>query len=105
MECSTLNSGFRALRHAALALLVGVTLTHCASHEVNPDDPDSLYSEAERLFKDEQYLIAVEKFRDIKNRFPYSPRATDAELKIADSYFAQDTFLEAESAYEIFREL
>ncbi len=80
-------------------------LTHCASQEVNPDDPDSLFSEAERLFKEDQFLIAIEKYRDIKNRFPYSPRATDSELRIADAYFAQESYLEAESAYEIFREL
>ena len=87
------------------SLVLGFAFVGCASQEVNPDDPDSLFSEAERLQKDEQYLIALERYRDIKNRFPYSPRATDAELRIADTYFAQESFLEAESAYEIFREL
>lgn len=86
-------------------VLVGLLLAACSGMDVNPDDPDSLFSEAERLYKDEQYLLAIEKYRDIKNRFPYSPRATDSELRIADSYFAQESFLEAESAYEIFREL
>ncbi len=92
------------LKYFLVALLGGL-LTHCASQEVNPDDPDSLFSEAERLQKDEQYLLALEKYRDIKNRFPYSPRATDSELRIADTYFAQESYLEAESSYEIFREL
>ena len=87
-----------------LALTLGL-LTHCGGIEVNPDDPDSVYAEAERLYKDEQYLLAIEKFRDIKNRFPYSPRALDSELRIADAYFNQESYLEAESAYEIFREL
>lgn len=77
----------------------------CSSQEVNTEDPDSLYSEADRLLKDEQYLLAMEKFRDIKNRFPYSPRAVDSELRLADAYFAQESYLEAESSYEIFREL
>ncbi len=85
--------------------LVGLSVSRCVSQEVNPDDPDSLFSEAERILKDEQFLVALEKFREIKNKFPYSPRATDSELKIADTYFAQESFLEAQSAYEIFREL
>ncbi len=93
---------FKAMAIAATALLF---FASCASQQVNPEDPDSLFNEAERLIKDEQYLIGIEKLRDIKNRFPYSPRAVDAELKIADAYFAQESFLEAESAYEIFREL
>ncbi|MFM8315054.1 MAG: outer membrane protein assembly factor BamD [Deltaproteobacteria bacterium] len=77
----------------------------CSQQEVNRDDPDSLFNEAESIFKDERYLIAVEKYRDIKNRFPYSSRAVDSELRIADTYFAQENYLEAESAYEIFKEL
>lgn len=77
----------------------------CSSKEVNREDPDALYSDAEEAFKDERYIIALEKYRDIKNRFPYSSRATDAELRIADTYFEQESYLEAESAYEIFREL
>ncbi|MBY0372262.1 outer membrane protein assembly factor BamD [bacterium] len=88
-----------------LGLVAGLFLASCASQEVNPDDPDSVFSEAERLYTDKQYLLALERYRDIKSRFPYSPRATDAELRIADTYYAQDSFLEAESSYEIFREL
>lgn len=90
----------------SVLLLFGVVvLAGCSHTEANPNDPDALYNEAEEAFKDERYLIAIEKYRDIKNRFPYSPRATDAELRIADSYFAQESYLEAESAYQIFKEL
>lgn len=88
-----------------LLTLVLVFCAHCTHQEVNPEDPDSLYKEAEEAYTDEKYLIAIEKFRDIKNRFPYSARAVDAELRIADSYFKQESYLEAASAYEIFREL
>lgn len=90
---------------ALFLTLALVFLAHCTHQEVNPEDPDSLYKEAEESFKDEKYLIAIEKYRDIKNRFPYSARATDAELRIADAYFKQESYLEAASAYEIFREL
>lgn len=86
-------------------VLVAVSVVGCSSKEVNKEDPDALYSDAEESFKDERYLAAMEKYRDIKNRFPYSSRAVDAELRIADTYFAQESYLEAESAYEIFKEL
>jgi outer membrane protein assembly factor BamD len=86
-------------------LVVLLFFAACSHQEVNKEDPDSLYNEAESIFKDERYLIAIEKYRDIKNRFPYSARAVDSELRIADTYFAQENFLEAESAYEIFKEL
>lgn len=85
---------------ALIAILFG-----CAGKEVNRDDADALFQSAEEAFKDEHYLIALEKYRDIKNRFPYSARAVDAELRIADTYFEQESYIEAESAYEIFKEL
>ena len=89
----------------SLVCATGSLLTGCASTQANPEDPEALYKEAEEALKDEHYLIALERYRDVKNRFPYSSRAVDSELRIADTYFAQESYLEAESGYEIFREL
>ena len=86
-------------------VLTALFLTSCVSKEGGGEDPEGLYKEAEDLYKDERFLMAIEKYRDLKNRYPYSSRATDAELRIADSFFEQESFLEAESAYEIFKEL
>ncbi len=88
-----------------LLVVLSTLILRCSGKEASSDDPDALFREAEDALKDEHYVAALEKFRDIKNRFPYSSRATDAELRIADTYFEQESYLEAESAYEIFREL
>lgn len=80
-------------------------MSGCASQQASSDDPDALFRAADEDLKEERFISALEKFRDIKNRFPYSNRALDAELKIADTYFAQESYIEAESAYEIFKEL
>lgn len=87
------------------AVVFALVMVRCSSKQATKEDADSIYQEAEEAYKDEKYLIAIEKYRDIKNRFPYSARATDAELRIADAYFAQESYIEAESAYEIFKEL
>lgn len=97
--------GFVVLFSLLLSCAVAPLLSGCATASANPEDPEGLYKEAEEALKDEHYLIAMERFRDVKNRFPYSSRAVDSELRIADTYFAQESYLEAESAYEIFREL
>jgi len=89
----------------ASRLLLTLVVIGCSHNPVSQDDPDGLYKEAEEAFKDEHFLIAIEKFRDIKNRFPYSNRAIDSELRIADCYFDQESYLEAASSYEVFREL
>lgn len=87
------------------ALLLAVSLTRCTSAQYAKEDPEGVYQEAEEAAKDEHYLQAIEKYRELKNRYPYSSRAIDAELRIADAYFAQESYLEAESSYEIFKEL
>lgn len=90
---------------SVFAAFFSVLMTHCSHTEASRDNPDALFAEAEESFQDERYLIAIEKFRDIKNRFPYSTRAVDAELRIADCYFEQESYLESASSYEIFLEL
>lgn len=95
---------FRLSEAGVLALTLMLAIA-CTSNPSDPNNPEGLYQEAEESLKDERFLIALEKFREVKNRFPYSKRAVDAELRIADTYFAQESYLEAESAYEIFREL
>lgn len=94
------RDGLPAVLFSLLLLATG-----CAHEQRDPNNPETVYKEAEEALKDERFLIAIDKLRDLKNRFPYSRRAVDAELMTADAYFAQESFLEAESAYEIFREL
>lgn len=95
--------------HKSLTFLVYLPfllcLFGCASKELSSDDPEGVFAEAEGEFTDGRFLMAIEKYREIKNRYPYSSRAVDAELRIADAYFEQESFIEAETSYEIFKEL
>lgn len=97
--------GFRNASRVFAAALLLLSLTRCSSAPTTVDGAELLYQEAEEAFQDERYLVALEKFREVKNRYPQSARAVDAELRVADTYYAQEAFIEAESAYEIFREL
>jgi outer membrane protein assembly factor BamD len=51
------------------------------------------------------YKKSVEYLTKVKNKFPYSRYAIDAELKLADANFKQDNFLEAQKQYSMFAEL
>ena len=103
---------FSLFRQVLRALLLGGmlvsmvgTMTHCTHMEATPDDADGLFKEAEEAFKDGRHLIAIERYRDLKNRFPYSNKSVEAELRIADAHFAMEGYIEAEGAYEVFKEL
>jgi len=88
-----------------VATWTGVVLSGCSSEQINESDPASLFKEAEEDIKSDHFLIALERLRNIKNKFPYSNFAVDAQLRIADVYFLQESFAEAAASYESFKDL
>jgi outer membrane protein assembly factor BamD len=100
-------------RRSTLALLLlalqtgvfGAWFAGCSGKEVDQNDPASLMKEAEDEIKSDHYQMAIDKLRMIKNKFPYSKYSVDAQLRMADVYFMEDSFPEAAAAYESFRDL
>jgi outer membrane protein assembly factor BamD len=94
-----------ALLGLGLGVASPVFFSGCASAPVNDNEPERLYKEALDDIQSDHYQVAVEKLKLVRNKFPYSSWATEAQLKIADVYFLQDAFAEAALAYEAFRDL
>jgi len=88
-----------------VCLLVLLTAASCSSVETKSDDPALLMKEAEQEISNDHYLLALDKLREIRNKFPYSKFAVDAQLRLADVYFIQESYPEAAAAYESFRDL
>jgi len=89
-----------------LALALSFMLAGCSAETIDSDSPpEKQYAEGERLLKKDRYLEAVERFRILKSRYPYSKYAALAALRIGDSHYQEEAFLEAASAYKVFREL
>lgn len=89
----------------SLTLLYFSLLLGCSSTPVNEGDPIALLKDAEDDIQSDHYQIAIDKLRSLKNKFPYSKAATDAQIRMADVYFLQDFFAEAAASYEAFRDL
>ncbi len=86
--------------------LVGSFLQGCSAVIIDNDSPPEVqYAEGERLLNKDRYLEAVERFRILKSRYPYSKYAALATLRIGDTHFAEEAFIEAASAYKVFRDL
>lgn len=102
---SSLSSSLRSgmLFTAALAALL--SLPSCSEAPINKDDPAVLYKEAEQEISNDHYMMAIDKLREVKNKFPYSKYAVDAQLRLGDVYFLQESFAEAAAVYESFRDL
>jgi outer membrane protein assembly factor BamD len=90
---------------APLALLCTFTLGACATIAVDENDPSTLFKSAEDEIRSDHFILAAEKLRSIRNKFPYSQFAPLAQLRLADVYFLQESFGESAVAYETFRDL
>ncbi|WP_413289603.1 outer membrane protein assembly factor BamD [Bdellovibrio sp. HCB337] len=86
-------------------LLVFSGLIACSSMDKKSDTPEGAFALAEEFDKDERYEEALRRYTEVKNKFPYSNFATKSELAIADVYFKQESYPEAQVSYQAFREL
>ncbi len=66
---------------------------------------EKLKSEALTYFRRGRFLLAEELFQKIKDRYPFSPYATIAELRQADCKFFEGAYEEAIPLYEEFEKL
>lgn len=80
--------------------------TACASTEdFDVNTPDGAFKSANQLEENERYEEAITAYRELKNKFPYSHFATEADLHIADVYFNKEAYLESQSSYQLFIDL
>jgi outer membrane protein assembly factor BamD len=93
------------LRLLGILTLTFQVLAGCSSGEkFDLSTPEGAFKQAESFEKDERYEEAITKFSDVKNRFPYSKLALQAELQIADIHYKREAFIEAQNAYQLFKE-
>ena len=85
----------------ALALLAG-----CSSKEVATKKVETLdLKRAKDFQKAGRYDLAIEKFEAIKNKYPLTPEAIEAELEIAESYYLQGAYVESLAYFQSFHDL
>ncbi len=111
----------RPTRLIVLACLAGLLLISggCSGKDswfgnlFEPDSPEidltgdeiSMSREAMEYFYTGRYLLAEEIFQKIRDRFPFSPQATLAELRLADCKFYRMLYEEAIPLYQEFQKL
>lgn len=77
----------------------------CSTLDHKADNPEGAYKIAEQFEKDDRYEEAIRRYKEVKNKFPYSQYALRAELKVADVQFLAEDYGEAQVSYQTFKEL
>ena len=89
---------------SALAL-TSLHLSGCSSNDLKESNsPEAAFKEAEGFDKDERWEEAITKYSEVKNKHPYSKYATEAELRIADIDYKRENYVEAQTAYQLFKD-
>ena len=67
--------------------------------------PEGLYQNGVQYYQEGKYDRAVESFQRLKEEYPLSKFTLMAELGIADSFYSDEKYIEAEAAYSDFLNL
>ena len=98
------------VRYILVGMVMVFFLGGCAVYnrifgEKEEKRPEELMSEGLKNFDRGNYEVAAEAFQRIKDRYPYSKFAVEAELKMADALYQRKEFDEAYDAYDEFERL
>jgi outer membrane protein assembly factor BamD len=97
------------LRTLFVLCCIGILIiSGCAYFERQPvrrGTPEALYQLGYENYHKGRYKKAIEAFQRVQERYPLSKLALLAELGIADSYFSNGNYAEAEMSYEDFMSL
>jgi outer membrane protein assembly factor BamD len=78
----------------------------CASTDkVDSNSAEGAFSLGEKFEKDERYEEALTQYNQVKNKHPYSRYAVEAKLRIADIHYKREDWVEAQTAYQVFKEM
>ena len=95
----------KSLKLFVVSLMALGLLFSCASKEKDLNTAEGLFAYAKEFQDAERYEVALTKYADVRNKFPYSSLATEAELAIADVHYMRESYPEAEVSYQNFRDL
>lgn len=93
-----------------LALALAFMLSGCGIIDYfylpPPEDTvQELFEAGNEAMRDKQFVQAAKYYSRIKDEFPFSPYAVEAELSLGDAYFLDEKYTEAAEAYKDFEML
>jgi len=96
------------IKHSVYALVFTVFLLNiysCAGLPEKEKTAKELFEQGIKYFDAQKYKMAIDSFNNLKDWYPFSVYAIDAELKTADAHFNIGEYIEAIFSYQDFERL
>lgn len=87
-----------------VCLVLLLLISGCAKHK-QEKTAEQLAAEGIKYFENENYTSAIKSYEKLRDWYPFSKHAKDAELKIADSHYRLEDYEEAIVAYKEFERM
>jgi outer membrane protein assembly factor BamD len=91
------------LKKSSLLLLM-LLLSACTSVPIETR-PTAIFQEGEEFYGAKRYDDAIAQYKKVRDAYASTDLSSSAELRIADSYFESERYIEAASEYIQFRKL
>jgi outer membrane protein assembly factor BamD len=89
-----------------LLILVALALLPAAACSLRQKPTgEDFYSQAQLNFATKEYKAAIENYQQVIDKYPFSPYAEDAEMKIGLAYYQQKDYAEAIGALDDFERM
>ena len=66
---------------------------------------DQYYTEGKNAFGEKNYEVAINRYKDLLDQFPFDPHAEEAELTIAESHYRKHQYAEAIASFNDFQRM
>ncbi len=90
------------------AMLCLLTVLGCASTPAKPQltgSDEESFAKGMEQYRKGNYIDAIPLFEEVREKFPMSPYAVLAELRLGDCHYNKDEFIEAAHFFDNFRRL
>jgi outer membrane protein assembly factor BamD len=88
-----------------LIVLAVVAVVAAACGKAPKLSADAYYGEATTAFDDENYEVAIKSYKGLLDNYPFSDKAEEAELRIAQAHYQDEDYAEAIAAFNDFQRM
>lgn len=88
-----------------LVLLSGCSLVEPIFKSKPKNTAQELLRAGNKAMQEKDYSNAIDYYKKLKKKFPFSPYTVKAQLRLADAYFKREDLVQAETIYKDFNSL
>lgn len=94
------------LAYSLIVSMFFLALSGCVTEpKVDLSTPEGLFTLGDFYQKQDRFEEAINQYKALSNKHPYSKLAIEADLRVADCHYKKENYIESYNSYKTFKEL